>query len=245
VSAAPRRPAHLGRCRWTTIERDLRHSGGVLIAGVDEVGRGSLAGPVVACAVIMPPADRAIRGVDDSKLLAAPERTRLSRLIRQRAVAVALGAASATEIDRFNIYRASVMAMDRALRRLTVKPDHVLIDGRQIKNFRFHHKGIVDGDDRCYSIACASIVAKVTRDRLMSNLARRHPGFAWETNRGYATPSHVDGLFRHGPCAHHRKRFVESVMGSGQLDLSLGETLDSIVTLTEIQIVTPMDGPVV
>jgi ribonuclease HII len=110
------------------------------------------------------------------------------------------------------------MAMDRALRRLSIIPDHVLIDGRQIRNFRFAHRGIIDGDDRCYSIACASIVAKVTRDRLMTSLAARHPVFAWESNRGYATPSHVDGLVRHGPCAHGSAS--GTVMGSGQLDLA-------------------------
>ena len=225
MSGAPHRALHAGRSRWTTIERDLRRAGGLLIAGVDEVGRGSLAGPVVACAVVMPHDTRAIRGVDDSKLLGPAERSRLARLIIERALAYALGAASAAEVDRFNIYRASVLAMLRALRRLPLAADHVLIDGRPIRQFPVPHRGIIDGDDKCYSIACASIVAKVTRDRLMTNLSRRYPTFAWETNRGYATPSHVEGLLAAGPCVHHRRTFVVKALAApdAQVSLELGD----------------------
>ena len=196
------------RRRWTAIERELRRAGGPLIAGVDEVGRGSLAGPVVACAVIMPPNARALRGVDDSKRLSALERRRLARLILRRAVAVGLGAASVEEIDRLNIYHASALAMRRALERLSVRPDHVLIDGRPIRSLPIPHTAVVDGDDKCYSIACASIVAKVTRDRLMAALARRHPDYGWERNCGYATRVHVNRLVMNGPCRHHRRRFL-------------------------------------
>src|SRR5215510_8331153 len=119
--------------RWSIIERELRKERGPLIAGVDEVGRGPLAGPVVACAVIMPPDARAIRGVDDSKALTAGQRSRLATLIFARALAVGVGAASVREIDRLNIYHASTLAMRRALRRLSLTPDHVLIDGRAIR----------------------------------------------------------------------------------------------------------------
>ena len=209
------------RARWTTIERELRRTGGALIAGVDEVGRGSLAGPVIACAIVMPPDSRALRGVDDSKMLTGAARVRLVAQIMQRAVSLGLGAASAREIDRLNIYHASTLAMRRALARLKVSPDHVLIDGRPIRALGVEHHGIVDGDDKCFSIACASIVAKVTRDRLMASLARRHPHYAWDHNCGYATRRHIDALQSHGCCAHHRRSFVVKALVPGELVLEI------------------------
>jgi ribonuclease HII len=215
------------RTRWTTIERDLRRTGGALIAGVDEVGRGSLAGPVVACAIVMPPDTRALRGVDDSKALTSQARERLVSQIMQRAVSLGLGAASAREIDRVNIYHASTLAMKRALSRLRVSPDHVLIDGRPIRSLGVQHQGIVDGDDKCFSIACASIVAKVTRDRLMASLARRHPHYAWDHNCGYATRRHIDALQSHGSCAHHRQSFVVKALVPGAVVLEVIESADA------------------
>ena len=215
------------RARWTTIERELRATGGALIAGVDEVGRGSLAGPVVACAIVMPPDSRALRGVDDSKMLTPLARERLVSQIMQRAVSLGLGAASAREIDRINIYHASTLAMRRALSRLKVAPDHVLIDGRPIRALGVDHRGIVDGDDKCFSIACASIVAKVTRDRLMANLARRHPHYAWDYNCGYATRRHIDALQAHGSCAHHRQSFVVKALVPGGMVLEIIESADA------------------
>lgn len=194
--------------RWTHIERDLRHERGPLLAGVDEVGRGPLAGPVVACAVIMPPDMRAIRGVDDSKMLSADERVRLCARIQERALSFALGAASVREIERLNIYQASVLAMRRALGRLSVKPDHVIIDGKTMRTLPVPHTAIVHGDARCHSIACASIIAKVTRDRLMARLAVRYPGYTWERNVGYTTQAHIRGLDAHGITPHHRRSFV-------------------------------------
>jgi ribonuclease HII len=193
--------------RWTRIEKDLRKERGPLLAGVDEVGRGPIAGPVVACAVIMPPDMKAIRGVDDSKVLTAAERNRLSGRIRERAIACALGAASVREIERFNIYQASVLAMRRALSRLDVQPDHVIIDGKAMRTLPVPHTAIVHGDARCFSIACASIVAKVTRDRLMARLARRYPAYTWERNVGYTTRAHIRGLDSHGITPHHRRSF--------------------------------------
>mgnify|MGYP001598703443 FL=1 len=216
------------RARWTTIERELRRTGGALIAGVDEVGRGSLAGPVVACAIVMPPEERALRGVDDSKALSAPARERLVTQIVERAVSLGLGAASAREIDRLNIYHASALAMRRALSRLRVAPDHVLVDGRPIRTLGVAHHGIVDGDDKCFSIACASIVAKVTRDRLMACLARRHPHYSWDHNCGYATRRHIDALHSHGPCAHHRRSFVvKALLPGGEMVLEIIESSDA------------------
>ena len=201
------------RRRWTTLERDLRRAGGELIAGVDEVGRGSLAGPVVACAIIMPPNARALRGVDDSKVLPAVERRRLARLILDRALAAGLGAASVEEIDRLNIYHATTLAMRRAIARLRLSPDQILIDGRPIRTLGLSHIAVVDGDDKCFSIACASIIAKVTRDRLMGSLAARYPAYAWESNVGYGTPAHLAALRECGSCGHHRRRFVARVLG--------------------------------
>jgi ribonuclease HII len=221
------------RARWTTIERELRRTGGALIAGVDEVGRGSLAGPVVACAIVMPPDSRALRGVDDSKMLTPLARERLVSQIIERAVSLGLGAASAREIDRINIYHASTLAMQRALARLKVSPDHVLIDGRPIRALGVEHHGIVDGDDKCFSIACASIVAKVTRDRLMASLARRHPHYSWDHNCGYATRGHIDALQAHGSCAHHRRSFVVKALSSGALVLEIIESSDADHEATE------------
>src|SRR4051812_17391366 len=195
------------RKRWTTIERDLRREKGPLLAGVDEVGRGPIAGPVVACAVIMPPDIRAIAGVDDSKRLTHDQRVRLAVKIRERAVAFAIGAASVREIDTINIYQASVLAMRRALGRLKVAPDHVVIDGRAMRTLPIPHTAVVHGDARCFSIACASILAKVTRDLLMTRLGQRYPQYIWDQNSGYTTRAHVTGLASHGITPHHRKSF--------------------------------------
>lgn len=194
--------------RWRPIERDLRDTVGPIIAGVDEVGRGPLAGPVVACAVVMPSDRRALPGIDDSKKLTPAERDRLARLVLRRAIAIGVGAASVREIDRLNIYHATVLAMRRALARLVVTPDHVVVDGRAIRTLGVRHTAIVGGDACCYSIACASIVAKVTRDRLMRALARRHPHYGWERNVGYGTGAHLDGIASAGVTPHHRRSFV-------------------------------------
>lgn len=197
----------MGR-RWSTVERDLRSTHGPHLAGVDEVGRGPLAGPVVACAVIMPAELRVIRGIDDSKQLEPVERERLAVLIRERAMATSLAAASVREIDRLNIYHATSLAIRRALDRLRVRPDHVVLDGRSIRALPYVHTAVVGGDGACYSVACASILAKVTRDRLMRALARRHPGYGWERNVGYGTRTHLAGLRDLGTTRHHRHSFV-------------------------------------
>ena len=196
------------RDRWSTIERDLRRSVGPLIAGIDEVGRGPLAGPVVACAIIMPPDERVIRGVDDSKVLSAEDRARLAERIRSRAMSIGVGAASVREIDKLNIFHASVLAMRRALARLTIHPDHVIVDGRAIRSLGTPHTAVIDGDACCYSIACASIIAKVTRDRVMHALAVRYPGYRWERNVGYSTAAHFAGIAEHGVTPHHRHSFL-------------------------------------
>jgi ribonuclease HII len=212
---------------WSALERSLHGAGAQHIAGVDEVGRGPLAGPVVVCALVMPRDRRAIRGVDDSKELSPPERDRLARRIREEAVALAVAASSVQEIARWNIYHATVRAMGRALARLGVAPDEVLIDGKPIRTLGVKHRAIVGGDARCYTISCASIVAKTVRDRLMLRLATRHPGYSWETNVGYATPAHIEGLRVAGLTRHHRVTFCRTALGE---QLELGETLEDLAS---------------
>jgi ribonuclease HII len=232
---AGKSPAH--RKRWSTTEREARAEFGPLIAGMDEVGRGPLAGPVVACAVIMPPDMRAIGNVDDSKLLTAAERVRLAVKIRQRAIAVGLGAASVREIDRVNIYHATVLAMRRALGRLTVAPSHVLVDGKPIRSLRTPHTAVVCGDRKCYTIACASIIAKVTRDRLMLALSQRYPLYRWERNVGYGTPEHWTSVNEHGLSPHHRRTFIHPRQLSLDLEVPLDFVTDEFAPSLE-QLVT-------
>lgn len=188
-------------------ERALWREGRGLVAGVDEAGRGPLAGPVVAAAVVFPAGMRPLRGLADSKLLSPRRRAQLATLVRQRAVAVAVGAASVREIDRLNIRRASIVAMRRALARLPLPPSHVLVDGLPCPELGMAHEAMVDGDARCVSIAAASIVAKTVRDLLMQRLGARHPAYRWCDNKGYATPQHHEALAQLGPTAHHRKTF--------------------------------------
>lgn len=198
---------------WSAIEKSLRAAGAVHIVGVDEVGRGPLAGPVVVCAVVMPADRRAIAGVTDSKQLSAAQRERLAAKIQREAVALGLAAASVAEIGRWNIYQATVRAMQRALGRLAVRADHVLVDGKPIRTLGVPHDAIVGGDARCYSIGCASIVAKVVRDRLMARLSTRYPAYAWASNAGYGTPAHLRALRQHGLTPHHRLAFCRTALG--------------------------------
>lgn len=197
------------RHRRPSLKREvaLWCEGRTIVAGMDEVGRGPLAGPVVAAAVVFPVGVKPIRGLDDSKVLSAAQRARFAAKIRQRAFAVAIGAASVREIDRLNIRRASILAMERALHHLGFVPAHILIDGLPCPELGCPHEAIVDGDARCHSIAAASVIAKTLRDYLMDRLAARHPGYYWETNKGYATPEHLDALQRLGPTRHHRSSF--------------------------------------
>lgn len=189
-----------------TTERRYWRAGFHHIAGVDEVGCGSLAGPVVAAAVVLP-VEGGVKGAVDSKRLRAVEREELAQVICERALTVGVGAASAREIERLNIRRATGLAMERALRRLGVTPDCVLIDGRP-QPCLGDHLAIVKGDRKCHTIACAAILAKVTRDRLMARLARQYPGYGWERNVGYSTREHREGLSRLGITPHHRRSFL-------------------------------------
>jgi ribonuclease HII len=184
-----------------------RAPSGRIIAGVDEVGRGPLAGPVFAAAVILdrrPP----ILGLDDSKRLTPEIREALDAEIRVRAVAVAVGEASVAEIDRFNILGASLLAMRRALDALVPGPQFVLVDGRERLPGLHPHATVVKGDALCASIAAASIVAKVARDRAMCELHQNYPSYGFVQNKGYGTREHVNALLRFGPCPAHRRAFL-------------------------------------
>ena len=176
------------------------------IAGVDEVGRGPLAGPVVAGAVILSPGV-SIVGAKDSKALSPKRREALAGEILSCASAVSLGAASVREIDRLNILTGTRLAMERALRGLPVHPEHVVVDGLPVSGLPWDHEAVVKGDGLVHSISCASIVAKVVRDRLMVRLSRRYPGYGWERNMGYGTEEHRAALDRLGPTPHHRLSF--------------------------------------
>lgn len=187
------------------MDRELRRRFGERLAGVDEVGRGPLAGPVLAAAVVLPAGVR-IPGADDSKRLSPERRRELAIRIRAEALGIGVGAASAREIDRWNIRRATALAMRRAVLRLPFPPDHLAVDGLPVRELG-PHTAVVHGDQTVHCIACASIIAKTIRDRLMERLAVRHPRYGWERNAGYGTPEHRAALAEFGPTAHHRRSF--------------------------------------
>jgi ribonuclease HII len=176
------------------------------ICGVDEAGRGPLAGPVMAAAVILDK-KRIPKGLNDSKQLDEETREELFPRIMEMAVAVGVGEASVGEIDLVNIRQATHLAMARAVRALTVAAEFALVDGNDPPALPCRCDTLVEGDARSVSIAAASIIAKVTRDRLMARLHDEHPGYNWKNNKGYGTPEHYDGLRRHGVTIHHRRSF--------------------------------------
>lgn len=187
-------------------ERLLWKAGIQHIAGVDEVGMGPLAGPVVAAAVVFPPGSE-IAGIDDSKALDEQTRNRLDKEIRARATAFALGIVEIEEIDRINIYHAGIRAMQLAVSQLTIAPQHILVDSRTIPGFSQPQNSFDKGDGINFSIASASIVAKVYRDRLMTELDAQYPGYGFASHKGYATPEHQRAIRDLGPCAIHRRSF--------------------------------------
>jgi len=189
-----------------TLENALRRVGFVYVAGVDEVGRGCLAGPVVAAAVVLHP-DRHIPGVGDSKAVPAAERERLYDCIVRHAVAWAVAAADPSEIDRINIHQASLRAMQRAVLALVPLPDIVLVDAFRVPELPMAQRGVPHGDRRCSAIAAASIIAKVTRDRQMLELHVRDPRYGFDRHKGYATADHLDALARFGYSDVHRRSF--------------------------------------
>jgi ribonuclease HII len=184
------------------------HTKGLLEAGCDEAGRGCLAGPVVAAAVILPPKLR-LPGLNDSKQMSEAERERLRPLIERSAIAWCVGHATVEEIDRINILNASFLAMHRAIDGLLQRPELLLIDGNRFTPyFGIVHQCVVKGDGRYRSIAAASVLAKTHRDELMHGLHSAHPPYNWCSNKGYPTPDHREAIAQHGPCDHHRRSFA-------------------------------------
>ncbi len=190
------RPPHFG------LERELAAQGFRAIVGVDEVGCGALAGPVMAGAVILPP-DSRLGGIRDSKLLSPAAREALYPLIIRRSAAWAVGSASVEEITGLGLRAATLLAMRRAVEGLA-QVDYVLVDAWTIPGIPFPQRGIIRGDQSVKSIAAASVIAKVTRDRLMDTLAESFPAYGFERHKGYATDSHRAAIKKHGPCPHHR-----------------------------------------
>lgn len=179
---------------------------GRIVAGVDEAGRGCLAGPVVAAAVILDE-NRPIHGLRDSKALSEKKRKELFQEIQEKAFACSVGMIGAEEVDRINILQAALLAMEEAVLALRKKPDCVLIDGNAKTSLPIEQRTIVKGDSKCASIAAASIVAKVTRDRIMTEVEREYPGYGFSRHKGYPTREHLGALRNLGPCPIHRKSF--------------------------------------
>lgn len=178
-----------------------------LIAGVDEAGRGPLAGPVVAAAVILDEL-KPIRGLKDSKVLTALKREHLFDEIHAKALCLSIAQASVEEIDRLNILQATLLAMKRAIEGLRLRPSKVLIDGNQLPRLRIQAEAVIGGDAKIKSISAASILAKVHRDRLCLELHREHPQYGFDGHKGYCTPEHLEALRTHGACPHHRRSFA-------------------------------------
>lgn len=187
-------------------EEEIRAQGFKIIAGLDEAGRGPLAGPVVAAAVVLPPVER-LKGINDSKKLTAAKREELFSLLLQKAPAVGIGIVEVEEIDRLNILRASLKAMEQAVNNLSFFPDFLLIDGIHLLSLPLAQQAIPRGDQRCQSIAAASIVAKVTRDRLMMSYHAQYPEYNFARHKGYGTKEHLQAIRQHGCCPLHRQSF--------------------------------------
>lgn len=182
------------------------------ICGVDEAGRGPLAGPVCAAAVILPP-NLCIPGLNDSKKLSDKKRRELFPIIKQNCIAYGIAFADEDEIDNINILQATFLAMDRAIKQLQIVPDLALIDGNRETDFGMPVKTVVNGDSRSASIAAASILAKVSRDDLMLEMAQEYPQYGFEIHKGYGTKAHYAAIIEHGPCPIHRKTFLKKLYG--------------------------------
>ena len=196
-------------------ESDLWQQGVLPVAGVDEAGRGPLAGPVVAAAVVLPRdwldqgVDEELRGLNDSKQLTEAQRERyFSLLISRAGITFGISAVDAALIDQINILQATHRAMNQALAQLDPPPQHVLVDGTRVPSMRFPQTPLVKGDARSYSIAAASVLAKVTRDRMMAEFDKLYPAYGFGEHKGYGTPQHLAAIAQHGPCAVHRRSFA-------------------------------------
>jgi len=194
------------------IELSLWGKGIRTIAGIDEAGRGPLAGPVVAAAVIFPEGTH-IPGVDDSKKLSEKKREELFLRIKEQALSVGVGIVGHETIDRINILQATILAMHKAVDELNVKPDYLIVDGNSFRHETYPYQNIIDGDAKCFTIAAASIVAKVTRDELMREYHARYPLYGFAQNKGYGTKQHIEAIRRYGVCDIHRRSFTLHEIG--------------------------------
>lgn len=199
---------------WFAYERAAEEKGYQFICGIDEAGRGPLAGPVFAAAVILP-RDMLIEGVNDSKKLSEKKREELFDVIREKAISYSVGFATETEIDTINILQATFLAMKRACDGLSVKPDYALVDGNRMPWLDVETQTIIKGDSLSQSIAAASILAKVSRDRLMAEIDQIYPEYQFAKHKGYGTALHIEMLKKYGPCPVHRKTFLKNILGDG------------------------------
>ena len=196
---------------WLEYENEALAQGYTHVCGVDEAGRGPLAGPVCAAAVILP-TDKCIEGVNDSKKLSEKKREALFEVIKAEAVSYSIAYATVQEIEEINILNATMLAMKRAVEGLNVKADYAMIDGNRMPDLSIDSECIVKGDARSMSIACASILAKVTRDRLLYQYAKEYPQYHFEKHKGYGTKLHKEALLEYGPCPYHRPRFLKKFL---------------------------------
>lgn len=195
-------------------ENRLHQSGCTNIAGVDEAGRGPLAGAVYAAAVILPP-DALIVGLDDSKKLSEKKREQLYDVIIEKALAYSVCAVDERRIDEINILNATYEAMNKAVCGLSIQPDYVLIDGDREGIITYPHETVVKGDGKCACIAAASVLAKVTRDRYITAMAELYPEYGFEKHKGYGTKAHMEAILKYGPCPIHRKSFLKKLLRDG------------------------------
>ena len=196
---------------WLFYENEARQRGYVHICGVDEAGRGPLAGPVCAAAVILPEG-KCIEGVNDSKKLSEKKREALFEVIKEEAASYSIAFATVEEIEEMNILNATMLAMRRAVEGLTVPADYAMIDGNRLPDLSIDSEYIVKGDATSMSIACASILAKVSRDRLLYRYAEEYPQYHFDKHKGYGTKAHVEALKTYGPCPYHRLSFLTKIL---------------------------------
>lgn len=197
---------------WLFYENEARKNGYQVVCGVDEAGRGPLAGPVFVAAVVLPP-NLMIDGLNDSKKLSEKKREFLYDKIKSLALTYAVAFATEQEIDEINILNATFLAMKRAVEGLNLTPDVVLVDGNRSPNLKVPTQTLIKGDSLSASIAAASILAKVERDRLMKNLSKKYPEYAFEKHKGYGTKAHIELIKKYGPCSIHRKSFLKKILG--------------------------------
>lgn len=196
---------------WLEYEKEAKNKGYKAVCGVDEAGRGPLAGPVCAAAVILPP-KTIIKGVNDSKKLSEKKREALFDVIKEQSLSYSIAFASVEEIEEMNILNATMLAMKRAVEGLSVKSDYAMIDGNRLPDLSIDSEYIIKGDAKSMSIACASILAKVSRDRLLYKYAEEYPEYLFDKHKGYGTKVHIEAIKKYGPCPYHRMSFLTKIL---------------------------------